>query len=91
MQEEKSDDIKSESDLNDEQSSDDNIRAPPPPDRVFIYSKGAPDEILKICDQIFVSEDCHYDRLDIQKIREINNKVTEMQKEFLKVVMFSLR
>ena len=50
MTEDKSEEMKSDSDLNSMQSSDDNTRFNPPPDLVFIYSKGAPDEILKICD-----------------------------------------
>ena len=60
MQEKPRDEKNNESDLNANQSSDENDGAPPPPDRVFIYSKGAPEEILNICDQIFSDENSHY-------------------------------
>jgi len=60
MQEKQNEEYRSESDLNADQSSDENDGAPPPPDRVFIYSKGAPEEILKICDQIYTNECSHY-------------------------------
>ena len=60
MQEKPNDENKSESDLNADQTSDENDGAPPPADRVFIYSKGAPEEILKICDQIYYNECSHY-------------------------------
>jgi magnesium-transporting ATPase (P-type) len=78
MQEKRNEEYKSESDLNAGQSSDENDGAPPPPDRVFIYSKGAPEEILKICDQIYTNECSHYRQFDQAERDKINAKVEEM-------------
>ena len=60
-----------------DQSSDANDSAPPPPGRVFIYSKGAPEEILKICDQIYI-ENSRLKQFDEKEQLKIIERVDKM-------------
>ena len=60
-------------------------------DLVFVFSKGAPDEIFEICREIFSNNQGERIPFDKRQRDQVNEERLLMENERLKVIMFAVK